>query len=212
MRYDHVIWDWNGTLFDDVDLVVEIADLMLVKRSLPGVDRARYLELFGFPVRGYYERVGFDLAREPFEELSVEFIAEYSARWRDHQLRPDARQTTAALEARGVTQSVLSASEQAMLDEVTAHFAIDERMMALVGIDDHHARSKLEQGFAHVEALHAPRERVLLVGDTEHDHEVAVAIGVECALVADGHAPRERLEATGAPTFDSLSAVLDSLA
>ena len=211
MRYDHVIWDWNGTLFDDVDLVVEIADLMLVRRSLPGIDRARYLELFGFPVRGYYERVGFDLERESFEELSVEFIAEYNARWRDHQLRVDAHRVTDALGDRGVTQSVLSASEQAMLNTITAHFEIDERMTALVGIDDHHAASKLDQGLEHVGALPAPRERVLLVGDTEHDHQVAGAMGVDCALVADGHAPRERLEATGAATFDSLTALITSL-
>ncbi len=211
MRYDHVIWDWNGTLFDDVDLVVEVANLMLQRRSIGTIDRARYQELFGFPVRGYYERVGFDLEREPFEELSVEFIAEYNARWRGHELRSDAHSTTAALLASGVTQSVLSASEQAMLNEVTAHFRIDEPMTALVGIDDHHAHSKLDHGLGHIETLGPPRERVLLVGDTEHDHEVAGAMGVDCALIEDGHAPRERLVATGAPTFPSLSALLSSL-
>lgn len=211
MRYDHVIWDWNGTLFDDVDLVVEVANLMLERRSIGQIDRARYQELFGFPVRGYYERVGFDLEREAFEDLSVEFIAEYNARWREHQLRSDAHSTTAALVAGGVTQSVLSASEQVMLNEVTAHFQIDGPMTALVGIDDHHAVSKLDHGLEHIESLDPPRERVLLVGDTVHDHEVAVAIGVDCALIEDGHAPAARLQATGAPTFASLTALLASL-
>ena len=93
----HVIWDWNGTLFDDIDLVVAVANLMLVRRSLPEIDHARYREIFGFPVRGYYERIGFDLEREPFEELAVEFIAEYQARWRDHELRDDAHEVATAL-------------------------------------------------------------------------------------------------------------------
>lgn len=211
MRYDHVIWDWNGTLFDDVELVVEVANLMLTRRSLGTIDHDRYREIFGFPVRGYYERIGFDLDREPFEELAVEFIAEYNQRWRHHELRSDALAVAEGFEQRGLTQSVLSASEQSLLDAMTSHFAIDERMTALVGIDDHHAASKLDQGVAHVSALVAPPGRVLLVGDTEHDFEVAQAIGVDCALIEDGHAPRARLEATGAPTYGSLTALLDRL-
>jgi len=211
VRFDHVIWDWNGTLFDDVDLVVEIANLMLARRSLPQIDRARYQELFGFPVRGYYERVGFDLEREPFEDLSTEFIDEYNARWPKHELRGDAHDTTEALHAAGATQSVLSASEQEMLRTVTGHFRIDLRMSALVGIDDHHAASKVDHGIAHIESLGIARHRVLLVGDTEHDFDVATAMGIECALVEDGHAPRDRLVATGAPTFASLTALLTTL-
>ena len=211
MRYDHVIWDWNGTLFDDVDLVVEIADLMLVRRSLPGIDRRRYLEIFGFPVRGYYERVGFDLEQESFEKLSLEFIVEYQKRWCDHQLRSEAYRVIDWLEKRGVTQSVLSASEQVMLETVTAYFRIADRMTALIGTENHHAVSKLEQGLAHIQNLSMPRSRILLVGDTEHDYEVADAIGIDCALVTEGHAPRERLEATGMSTFDSLTKLVASL-
>jgi len=211
MRYDHVIWDWNGTLFDDVDLVVEIADLMLVRRSLPGIDRRRYLELFGFPVRGYYERVGFDLQQESFEQLSLEFIAEYQKRWGDHRLRSEAHRVIDWLDRRGVTQSVLSASEQVMLETVTAHFRIAERMTALIGTDNHHAASKLDQGLAHIQSLSVPRRRILLIGDTEHDYEVAVAIGIDCALVTEGHAPRERLKSTGMSTFDSLTKLVASL-
>lgn len=206
-----MIWDWNGTLFDDVDLVVEIADLMLVRRSLPGIDRRRYLELFGFPVRGYYERVGFDLEQESFEKLSIEFIAEYQKRWGDYQLRSEAHRVIDWLDRKGVTQSVLSASEQAMLETVTAHFGIAERMTALIGTGDHHAVSKLEQGLAHIQSLSVPRRRILLIGDTEHDYEVADSIGIDCALVTEGHAPRERLEATGVATFNSLTKLVASL-
>lgn len=211
MRYEHVIWDWNGTLFDDIDLVVDVANLMLDRRSLPTIDHDRYREIFGFPVRGYYERIGFDLEREPFEVLAVEFIAEYQARWREHRLRSDARAVADALYDRGTTQSVLSASEQELLNAMTSHFAIDERMTALVGIDNHHAASKLDHGLAHIDGLPARAEQVLLVGDTEHDFEVATAMGIDCALIEDGHAPRARLEATGAPTYGSLTALLSAL-
>jgi phosphoglycolate phosphatase len=211
VRYDHVIWDWNGTLFDDVSLGVEVANLMLGRRGLAHVDADHYREIFGFPVRGYYERLGLDFEHEPFEELAVEWIAEYESRWRGHQLRHDAHEATIALGGCGIRQSILSASEQGFLRTATAHFGIDGRMDALVGIDDNHAASKLEHGVAYLAELDTPRERVLLVGDTEHDFEVAMAMGVDCALIEDGHAPRDRLEATGAPVLSSLSALLDRL-
>ncbi|MDH5646585.1 MAG: hypothetical protein OEZ01_11285, partial [Candidatus Heimdallarchaeota archaeon] len=31
-RYEHIIWDWNGTLLDDAWLCVEIMNSMLAKR------------------------------------------------------------------------------------------------------------------------------------------------------------------------------------
>ena len=45
---------------------------------------------------------------------------------------------------------------------------------------------------------------VLFIGDTEHDFEVAQAIGVDCLLLSHGHNCYSRLVHTGAPVFRSL--------
>ena len=113
-RYDHVIWDWNGTLLDDVDLVVDIMNGLLAPRGLRPLDVPRYHEVFTFPVRDYYERLGFDFAREPFEELAIEFITGYSARWPEADLRSGARRGIDELARRGLGQSVLSATLSTM--------------------------------------------------------------------------------------------------
>ncbi len=65
-RYDHVIWDWNGTLLDDVHLTIEIMGGMLGRRGLPPFDMQRYHAVFGFPVRDFFLRVGLELVREAF--------------------------------------------------------------------------------------------------------------------------------------------------
>ena len=50
-RYDTLVWDFNGTLLDDVDLGILCANEMLSRRGLPVIpDRKRYFELFGFPI------------------------------------------------------------------------------------------------------------------------------------------------------------------
>ena len=206
-----MIWDWNGTLFDDPSLCVDIMSGMLRKRNLASLDEDRYRQLFTFPVRDYYTRLGFDLEREAFSDLSVEFHHGFLERWRERPLRFDARHVSDALHQRGVTQSVLSAAEQRLLDDCANYFGLTERMTDLVGIDDYEAVSKLDQGLAFLERLRVPIERVLFVGDTVHDHEVASAMGADCALVEGGHATRAKLVSTGTPVFGSLTAMLKSL-
>jgi len=211
MRYAHIIWDWNGTLFDDTDLCVGLMAGMLAKRDLGPFDIDRYHDLFTFPVRDYYERVGFDFGSEPFEDLAIEFIEGYMRGWRGYSLRSDALPVSDSLHNRGITQSILSATEQGLLNESTAHFGLTDRMTALVGIDDHHAASKLDHGLAFLDQLHVPVNRVLFVGDTVHDYEVATAMGAASALIEGGHAPRAKLEETGAPVYTSLTALLTAI-
>ncbi|WP_081804819.1 HAD hydrolase-like protein [Draconibacterium orientale] len=43
-----------------------------------------------------------------------------------------------------------------------------------------------------------------MIGDTNHDFEVAQQLELDCILVADGHQSKERLEATGAKVIDEL--------
>ena len=54
--------------------------------------------------------------------------------------------------------------------------------------------------------------RIMMVGDSEHDFEVARALGVRCVLFSGGHQPREVLAATGAPVIDALAQLLPLLA
>lgn len=207
-RYAHVVWDWNGTLLDDVDLARRVVDAMLLRRGLPGLDRTRYYEIFDFPITSYYERAGFDFGRDPFAALADEFHSRYGARWRGCALRRGAEAALSALGARGVGQSVLSASQQGKLDEQVDHFGLRAYFQVVAGIDDHHAGGKEAQGLALVRELACEPGRILLVGDTVHDYEVALEMGADCVLIADGHQPRARLEQCGAPVLDSVAGLV----
>ena len=61
-KHKHIIWDWNGTLINDVWLVVEAMNKMLKKRNLPKIDSKKYREIFDFPVTEYYSKLGFDFS------------------------------------------------------------------------------------------------------------------------------------------------------
>ncbi len=82
MKPRHVIWDWNGTLVDDAWLCVEIVNELLRHRGIAPTTPSEYSEVFGFPLRTYYQRVGFDLEREDFAATGNEFNILYSQRLR----------------------------------------------------------------------------------------------------------------------------------
>ena len=54
----HIIWDWNGTLQNDVLAAVAGINFLLEQRGMPLVDIQKHRELFSFPARNYYIALG----------------------------------------------------------------------------------------------------------------------------------------------------------
>jgi phosphoglycolate phosphatase len=202
----HVIWDWNGTLLDDAWLCIEITNGLLSARNLETMTPQRYQDLFDFPVRVYYERLGFDLEAESFETLGSAFIDTYDRRRFECSLQPQAREALHAVCAAGLDQSILSAYQKKSLDELVRHLGLRELFTEVIGLDDHYAAGKVEHGKAWMERLDYDPSEVLLVGDTSHDHDVAAEIGAHCVLIPSGHHPLSKLEPCGVPIFESLAA------
>jgi phosphoglycolate phosphatase len=209
--YAVILWDWNGTLLDDGSFGIGIINAMLERRGYLPRSRDEHGQLFDFPVRLYYERLGFDFEKEPFEVVSQEFVDQYLAGARGCPLRVGARETLACLREAGYRQSVLSASRQDYLEGFIAHFGLGEFFEELLGIDSVHAPGKVARGREWIRESGLDPARVLLIGDTMHDAQVAREMGIDCWLLEDGHHPRARLEQTGCPCLKDLAAVRESL-
>ena len=207
MKPHHVIWDWNGTLVDDAWLCVEIVNELLVRRGLAPTTLREYSEVFDFPLRAYYESLGFDLEREDFAALGDEFNILYSQRRRECRLREGACEVLAALGRNGIGQSLLSAYDQVSLEEMVAHYGLRSHFAAVAGVDNGLGEGKIERGHRHLADLNCPSGEVLLVGDTLHDIEVAAALGAHCVLLPSGHQSRRRLELGECAVVDGLFAV-----
>ena len=210
MNYDLILWDWNGTLLDDAAWCVEVTNRMLARRGLPRMSLEKYRRVFSFPVEDYYRKIGFDLEAESFADLSVEFIGLYGGKERNYTLHRGVPAALDLMDAKGVLQAVLSASEQGNLEAQMAEFGLADRFAAVLGIGDIYARSKLERGRCFLAQLGRPR--CLLIGDTTHDREVAQALGADCLLLAHGHQCREVLAGAGAPVLENLAELAAALA
>ncbi len=203
--YRHIIWDWNGTLLDDLDYSIGVMNSLLARRGLPLLDRARYHEVFDFPVRDYYGRLGLDVSQDNFSVLGREWMTRYDAHRLDCMLQPNARRILAAVRAAGLTQSILSAYPHETLVEIVHHFGLATYFAQLSGLDNIYAHSKAELGRAQLVKLGLSPREILLVGDTVHDLDVAREIGVDCALVAAGHHPAAKLRRHHDCVIDTLA-------
>ena len=207
----HVVWDWNGTLFDDLDCCVEVANTLLGEFGLPALEGiAGYQSKFRVPIVAYYADLGFDISPGGnFDAAARRYLELYATASQACGLHEGAREVLGALQAAGVQQVVISASEQANLHAQLAPFELDDWLAGAHGIEDIYAASK--EGLARrwlAEAHVAPAD-VVFVGDSEHDFEIAAALGAGCVLFSGGHHSRAHLEKLGAPVIDHLCQVPD---
>ena len=207
-KYDYVIWDFNGTLLNDVETGIWAVNKLLRERGLAeiaGVEH--YRRIFRFPIIEYYKGLGFDFDSEPYEVLAPKWVELYLERVKTAELYPDVIEALDRIEGRGTKQIILSATELGMLEGQLEALGICSYFEEVLGLDNIHAGSKLSLAYDWRERH--PDAKALLIGDTDHDVETAKALGSDCALICRGHQSREHLENMGVPVYECLEDALN---
>lgn len=205
MRPELILWDWNGTLLDDVQLCVDALNRLLARYGYPQrYDRDQYRAIFGFPVQEYYARAGFDFSRHSFDELAVSFMEDYIPASARCPLMEGARDALDAFANAGLRQVILSASPVPTLEQQAAQRDVTRYFDRLLGLGDIYAKSKVDLGLRYLQETGFAPARAVMIGDSTHDFEVARALGVGCVLQSGGHQPPEVLRETGAPVVPGL--------
>ena len=208
--YDTVIWDFNGTLLDDVGCCIESVNTLLRRRGMKTLDTVTdYHAVFRFPVIDYYRAVGFDIDEDGngYEPIAHEWMREYLARERDIGLYPGAAGLLTELRDAGLRQILLSATERNMLLSQTGRLGITDLFDAVIGTGDIYAYSKIDAARKWAES--ADLSRAVMIGDTPHDMETARALGVMFCGVSWGHADRSAF--AGVTVFDDIPGIRDYL-
>ena len=203
MKYTHILWDFNGTILNDVGVGIESVNALLEKRGLPIIpDAEHYRNVFGFPVIEYYKKFGFDFSSEPFSKLAVEWVDEYMSRVATAAVNEGVVDLLKKIRSNGLGQILVSATEREMLLKQLLTVDVSDMFDAVYGLDNIHAVNKISIARAWREEN--PTARALFVGDTDHDYETAAAIDADCVLFCGGHQSRERLEALGCRVINEI--------
>lgn len=201
----HVVWDWNGTLLDDIDVSMEALNTILKKAQLPLVlDKGEYRKYFQFPVIEYYKKVGFDFEKTPFPMLAKEYMRYYQPHSMACSLHDGVTDMLSQLKKKGVHQYLLSASDLHFLHEQLDNYDIEQYFEQVRGLDNIHAASKAELSKRFVQESGLNPREVVFIGDSVHDSEVAHGAGCRCILIANGHEDKGKLEKTGCVVVDTI--------
>lgn len=206
-----IIWDWNGTLLNDVDIALKTMNILLKRYNCQPLTKTRYKEIFQFPVENYYIYAGLSFDDIPFSELAEEFIEIYYDLLPNSSLFEGVKAIVSQFQARGYRQYVLSAMEQSALELSIKKNNIFKYFDGIYGITDILGRSKLSRGqqLFFVENLHL--DCSIIIGDTIHDHHIASQIGCDHLLVAQGHQNYSRLRGISSNVLQDISCIPDFL-
>ena len=202
---DTILWDWNGTLLDDVDICVIAMNKMLADRKMATITRDFYFANFTFPVINYYEALGWDFSKESFADISIEFMANYDALFNSSPLHQHTFETLSYFKTQGYKQIVVSALEHSRLIESLSIHGLDHFFDATYGIENILGGGKIHLAKKMLEQQNLIPDQTCMIGDTEHDLEVAQAIGAKCILVAHGHHKIERLRLLNVSVVNNFS-------
>ena len=200
----HLVWDWNGTLLDDLSLVVAATNVSLRAYGGPSITAAEHRRDYRRPIADYYGHVlGRTVSVEEFAELDGLYHDAYRDGLLDTALTADAE---AAMSSWPGTQSLLSMwFHEELVPELTrrgllGRFArVDGLRAGTVG-----GGHKLEHLVEHLAALEVAAADTVLIGDSVDDARAAAGAGAACVLYSGGFTSAEQLAAAGVPVASSL--------
>lgn len=200
-----IIWDWNGTLLNDLDICIISINKLLGERNLVTLDKKDYQDIFTFPVKDYYEIAGFDFSQESFDKVAVDFMDLYHQQLPDTNIFEEVKPLLELFQANHFRQIIISAMEHESLVKTVKEKGIYNFFDKISGIEDIFATSKVDNAKAIFTKLELEPSQVCLIGDTLHDYEVAKELGVQCILISNGHQSFERLNKSEAKTLKNLN-------
>ena len=193
MKYQHIVWDWNGTLVDDAELCVVILNQILNDYGKMPVDRAFYLDNFSFPVCEYYKSLGLPSCGPEYQKISQRFIEEYRKKHHICKLQKSSVKMLSYIKGRGISQSVLSAGNIADVLDFVEYHKLSDFFTIISGVYHTNATGKSDVAHKHLNQIQACTSDILLIGDTLHDFEIATDLKVDCVLYSKGHNSKNRL-------------------
>ncbi|HEY5652223.1 MAG TPA: HAD family hydrolase [Acidimicrobiia bacterium] len=194
----HVVWDWNGTLLDDLPVVLASVNAGVEPYRSSPVTLDDYRTHYTRPVRQFYDSLlGREITTEEWLDLDHRFHEAYRAQLEEALLAPGAREALERTAGSGMRQSLLSMYPHDDLVPLVAAAGIGHHFARVDGLQGPPGDRKASYLESHLRALSADPGETLVVGDTPDDAHAAAEVGADCVLIDSGSHHRPSLEATG---------------
>ena len=184
----NIIFDWSGTLVDDLPAVLKASNFVLMQAGKPEMSLDEFRAEFSLPFTKFYDRHTPDV---PMPQLEAWFHTEYKRVQTSVCELPHAREFLEFCRAKKLRMFVLStihADHFKIQCGVTGFGAFLEKPYT----DVWDKRKKIHEILAE---NHLRADETLFIGDMEHDIETAKHGGVHSCAVLTGYNTLEQLRA-----------------
>lgn len=198
----YIIWDWNGTIIDDVGIALDAVNDMLREQDRPEITLEEYRKAMDTPILRFYEQF-FDMDVTDFGWIAECFQSYYETHKDQLRLHEGVEELLESCRQRGCHQVILSSSATRIIQFYAALFGVADYFEAVLGADDLLAAGKIERAVEYFEQNKIPKEETVMIGDSVHDFEVSQTLGIDCILMSGGHQDLQSLQACGCPVITS---------
>ncbi|WP_327379991.1 MULTISPECIES: HAD family hydrolase [unclassified Streptomyces] len=203
----HLVWDWNGTLLDDIHAVLGATNAAFAEVDLAPLTLKQYRETYCVPIPKFYERL---MGRLPtpaeWERMDGLFHRHYTEQRAACGLTEGVEELLVRWLSGGRSQSLLSMYGHEHLVPVVRGYGIERHFVRVDGRTGPSGGSKALHMERHFEVLGgiAP-ESAVVIGDAVDDAVAAAHVGARAVLYTGGSHSRSSLEAAGVPVVDTLA-------
>ncbi|MGI8848207.1 MAG: HAD family hydrolase [Candidatus Dormibacteria bacterium] len=212
MTIRHVVWDWNGTLLDDVALIAQVTSATLLGHGVEPLDVDGYRRVYRRPIGSLYEHLlGRSLEPDEFARLDADWHAHYAAGLDGCALFPGVVDALAEVERRGWSQSLCSMFPHGELPLLVERLGIGQRFLRIDGVRGERGGRKQAHLQEHLDALGLGGPETVVIGDSLDDAEAALGCGAHAVLLTTGLHQPDDLRSAGVPVCEGVLAALDAV-
>jgi phosphoglycolate phosphatase len=194
-RYDLIVFDWDGTVMDSTAIIA--GSIQAACRDLnlpvPSDETARYV--IGMGLNEALRHAVPDAPEAMYEALTARYRYHFLAQDASIPLFAEARETIIELHGQGYWLAVATGKNRNGLNRALTSSELGEYFHATRTADQTFSKPHPAMLLEIMDELGLEAERVLMVGDTTHDLQMAINAGVDAVGVTHGAHPAEQLRA-----------------
>ena len=185
-RFDLIVFDWDGTLFDSTALIVRCIQSACrdLGVTVPSDTAAAYV--IGLGLHDALRHAVPDLPAERYAELGLRFRHHYLASQHELLMFPGTLAMLQALKARHHWLAVATGKGRRGLDDALAHAQLKGVFDGTRTADETASKPDPRMLIELMREFGAEPERTLMIGDTTHDLQLALNAGTPRVAVSYG--------------------------
>lgn len=194
-RFDLIVFDWDGTLMDSTGAIVRAIVAASHDLGLPAPSDLRARHVIGLGLTDALAHAVPELAPADYPKMVERYRHHYLSSDHELSLFPGMFEMIAELSGEEYWLAVATGKSRVGLDRALGHTGLGPYFHATRCADECFSKPHPAMLLELMDELAVAPERVLMVGDTTHDLQMAANAGVASLGVAFGAHPREALEA-----------------